>query len=81
MLSNISFKFVTVTFYTIVKSSSLVWILLWALFFKIERPNWAMAITVVVIRLVYKILYIFYSTSKQLHHLFTCTELSTFPTI
>ena len=50
MLSNVSFKFVTVTFYTIVKSSTLVWILLWAVLFKIEKPNWAIAITVTVIR-------------------------------
>uniref|UniRef100_A0A7S2FM58 Sugar phosphate transporter domain-containing protein n=1 Tax=Florenciella parvula TaxID=236787 RepID=A0A7S2FM58_9STRA len=51
MLSNVSFKFVTVTFYTIVKSSTLVWILLWAVLFRIEKPNWAIAITVTVISL------------------------------
>ena len=102
MLSNISFKYVTVTFYTIVKSSTLVsfgvvclattgskpqasyyvaqrltiisllqvpyldtrsmkpiqpclvssqvWILLWAICFRIEKPTWLMAATCVVIR-------------------------------
>lgn len=37
VLSNLSFTYATVTFYTIVKSGSLMWILIWALVFRFEK--------------------------------------------
>lgn len=37
MLSNLSFRFVTVSFYTIIKAGSLLWILLWALVLGLEQ--------------------------------------------
>ena len=36
LLSNLSFLFVSVSFYTITKSSSLIWIMIWSFIFKLE---------------------------------------------
>ncbi|CAM9139902.1 unnamed protein product [Laminaria digitata] len=49
LLSNLSFMYVDVTFYTIVKSGSLMWILLWAVAFKFEVMTPGMVYVVAVI--------------------------------
>lgn len=38
-MGNVSFRFVTLTFYTMVKSSSLAWVLLFGILFKLEVPT------------------------------------------
>ena len=46
-LSNASFLFVTVTYYTIVKSSSPLWVLLFSVLFRLQRPSFKLAGVVV----------------------------------
>merc|ERR1712216_196672 len=47
--SNMAFIFVTVTFYTITKSSSLLWMLIWAVGFGLESPPKTRILAVIVI--------------------------------
>ncbi|CAN0416333.1 unnamed protein product [Pylaiella littoralis] len=49
LLSNLSFMVSTVAFYTIVKSGSLMWILLWAVIFKFEVMTFRMVFVVLII--------------------------------
>ncbi|CAM9894111.1 unnamed protein product [Scytosiphon promiscuus] len=49
LLSNLSFVAATMTFYTIVKSGSLMWILLWAVVFKFEAMTLEMGLVVLII--------------------------------
>ncbi|CAM9303284.1 unnamed protein product [Hapterophycus canaliculatus] len=49
LLSNLSFVTATMTFYTIVKSGSLMWILLWAVVFKFEAMTLEMGFVVLII--------------------------------
>jgi len=48
-LSNLSLVLITLTFYTMVKSSTPVFVLVWAYLFGIERITWALVLVVVVI--------------------------------
>ncbi|TIA87926.1 hypothetical protein E3P99_02879 [Wallemia hederae] len=48
-LSNLSLKSITLTFYTMCKSSSLIWVLAFAFVFKLERPSLSMAAIIVII--------------------------------
>mmetsp|Transcript_39902 Transcript_39902/g.93660 ORF Transcript_39902/g.93660 Transcript_39902/m.93660 type:complete len:356 (-) Transcript_39902:185-1252(-) len=48
-LSNLSLVLVTLTFYTMVKSSAPIFVLAFAFFFKLERPSWALFFVVITI--------------------------------
>jgi len=48
-MSNLAFRFVSVTFYTILKSGSLMWLLLWAVWMKVEVFTFKMSIIILVI--------------------------------
>ncbi|TIB27593.1 hypothetical protein E3P78_00024 [Wallemia ichthyophaga] len=48
-LSNLSLKSITLTFYTMCKSSSLIWVLFFAFLFKLESPSLSMAVIIVII--------------------------------
>jgi len=47
--SNLSFQFVTVTFYTILKSGALIWLLFWAVLVKIEKLDMKVSLIVGII--------------------------------
>ena len=47
-LSNVSFKYVPLTVYTIIKSSSIAFVLLFGCIFKLERFHWKLAIVVTI---------------------------------
>lgn len=48
-LSNLSLKTITLTFYTMCKSSSLIWVLLFAFIFRLEKPSFSIAGIILVI--------------------------------
>ncbi len=48
-LSNLSLKYITLTFYTMVKSSTPIFVLFWAWLFKIERITWSLIGVILVI--------------------------------
>jgi len=48
-LSNLSLKYITLTFYTMVKSSTPIFVLFWAWLFKIERITWRLIAVIMVI--------------------------------
>lgn len=47
-LSNVSFRFVSLSLYTMLKTSSLVFVLIFGLLFKLERFNWRLVVIVLV---------------------------------
>lgn len=47
-LSNFSFKFVSLSLYTMIKTSSLMFVLIFGLIFRLERLNWRLVIIVIV---------------------------------
>merc|ERR1711907_130961 len=48
-LSNLALVSITLTFYTMVKSSTPIWVLFWAYLFKIERITWPLIGVIAVI--------------------------------
>ncbi|EJS42457.1 ymd8p [Saccharomyces arboricola H-6] len=47
-LSNVSFQYVPLTIYTIIKSSSIAFVLLFGCIFKLERFHWKLALSVII---------------------------------
>lgn len=48
-LSNWSFQFITVSLYTMTKSTCIIFILMFSIIFKLEKPKWSLAVIVVFI--------------------------------
>ena len=48
-MSNLSFLYITVTFYTIVKSSALIFVLIFGLLFNLEKKSWKLFVIISVI--------------------------------
>merc|ERR1712002_254115 len=48
-LSNWSFQFITVSLYTMTKSTCIIFILMFSIIFKLEKPTWSLAVIVVFI--------------------------------
>ncbi|KAI8381568.1 triose-phosphate transporter family-domain-containing protein [Radiomyces spectabilis] len=48
-LSNLSLKTITLSFYTMCKSSTLAFVLIFAFLFKLEKPNWKLILIIVII--------------------------------
>lgn len=48
-LSNWSFQFITVSLYTMTKSTCIIFILMFSIMFKLEKPKWSLALIVVFI--------------------------------
>ncbi|KAG2202188.1 hypothetical protein INT47_002107 [Mucor saturninus] len=48
-LSNLSLKTITLSFYTMCKSSTLAFVLLFAFLFKLEKPSWKLILIIVII--------------------------------
>jgi len=48
-LSNWSFQFITVSLYTMTKSTCIIFILMFSILFKLEKPKWSLAVIVVFI--------------------------------
>ncbi|OZJ02586.1 hypothetical protein BZG36_03651 [Bifiguratus adelaidae] len=48
-LSNLSLKTISLSFYTMCKSSTLIFVLLFAFFFRLERPTWSLALVIFII--------------------------------
>ncbi|KAI8371202.1 triose-phosphate transporter family-domain-containing protein [Choanephora cucurbitarum] len=50
-LSNLSLKTITLSFYTMCKSSTLAFVLIFAFLFKLEKPHWKLILIIVIITL------------------------------
>lgn len=50
-LGNTSLRFITLTFYTMCKSSVLIWVLLFAFLFRLESPSWKLILIIVTMTL------------------------------
>ncbi|KAG0790348.1 hypothetical protein G6F57_005212 [Rhizopus arrhizus] len=50
-LSNLSLKTITLSFYTMCKSSTLAFVLIFAFLFKLEKPSWRLVLIIVIITL------------------------------
>ncbi|KAI8365112.1 triose-phosphate transporter family-domain-containing protein [Blakeslea trispora] len=50
-LSNLSLKTITLSFYTMCKSSTLAFVLIFAFIFKLEKPNWKLILIIIIITL------------------------------
>ncbi|KAI7904947.1 Rrp15p-domain-containing protein [Cokeromyces recurvatus] len=48
-LSNLSLKSITLSFYTMCKSSTLAFVLIFAFIFKLEKPNWKLILIILII--------------------------------